>query len=98
MCAIIEALKTLKKPCKVEIRSDSALIINAFKQNWIGSWQKKGWKKANKKPVENQDLWKEMLEAMKPHEVTWKKVRGHADDERNNHVDKLAVEASRKFR
>ncbi|MDX1617186.1 MAG: ribonuclease HI [Balneolaceae bacterium] len=97
MRAIIEALKALNKPCRVEIRSDSALIVNAFKQGWIDSWLKRGWRKANKKPVENQDLWKEMLEAMEPHEVTWTKVKGHADDERNNRVDGLAVEASRKY-
>ncbi|MDR8393110.1 ribonuclease HI [Aliifodinibius sp. S!AR15-10] len=97
MRAIIEALKALTRPCRVEIRSDSALIINAFKQNWVGSWIKRGWKKSNKKPVENQDLWKEMLKAMKPHDVTWTKVKGHADDERNNHVDGLAVEASKQY-
>lgn len=97
MRAIVEALKTLNKPCKVEIRSDSALIINAFKQGWIKNWQQRNWKKANKKPVENQDLWKEMLNAMKPHEVKWTKVKGHANDERNNRVDELAVEASKRY-
>lgn len=97
MRAIIEALNALKKPCRVAIRSDSALIVNTFKKGWIDSWQKKNWKKADKKPVENQDLWKEMLNAMKPHDITWTKVKGHADDERNNRVDQLAVEASKKF-
>lgn len=97
MRAIIEALKALTKPCRVEIRSDSALIVNTFKKGWIDNWLKKGWKKADKKPVENQDLWKEMLRAMEPHEVTWTKVKGHADDERNNRVDQLAVEASKQF-
>lgn len=97
MRAIIEALKALTKPCRVEIRSDSALIVNTFKKGWIGNWLKKGWKKADKKPVENQDLWKEMLKALEPHEVTWTKVKGHADDERNNRVDQLAVEASKRY-
>lgn len=97
MRAIIEAMKTLKKPCKVEIRSDSALIINAFKQGWVDSWLKRNWKKADKKPVVNRDLWEEMLKAMEPHQVVWKKVKGHADDERNNHVDKLAVKALKRF-
>ncbi|MDZ7690518.1 MAG: ribonuclease HI [Balneolaceae bacterium] len=97
MRAIIEALKALTRPCRVEIRSDSALIVNAFKQGWIDRWEKRGWRKANKKPVLNQDLWKEMLEAMEPHDITWTKVKGHADDERNNHVDRLAVEASKQF-
>lgn len=97
MKAIIEALKALKRPCRVEVRSDSALIVNTFKKGWIDSWQQRGWKKSNKKPVENRDLWEEMLEAMKPHSVTWTKVKGHADDERNNLVDEVAVEESQKY-
>ncbi len=97
MRAVIEAFKALTRPCHVKIHSDSALIVNAFKQGWIENWIKRGWKKADKKPVENQDLWKEMLKAMSDHKVTWIKVKGHADDELNNHVDKLAVEASKKF-
>ena len=97
MRAVIEALKALKRPCHVKIHSDSALIVNAFKQGWIENWQKRGWKKANKKPVENQDLWKEMLAAMDDHKVSWIKVKGHADNELNNRVDRLAVEASKKY-
>lgn len=97
MRAVIEALKALNQPCHVKIHSDSALIVNAFKQGWIDSWLKRGWKKSDKKPVENQDLWKEMLSAMKPHDVEWIKVKGHSDNVRNNRVDALAVEASKKF-
>lgn len=97
MRAVIEALKALNQPCHVKIHSDSALIVNAFKQGWIDNWQKRGWKKADKKPVENQDLWKEMLKAMEPHDVEWIKVKGHADNERNNRVDALAVEASKRY-
>ena len=73
------------------------MIVNAFKQGWIDAWLKRGWKKADKKPVENRDLWEEMLAAMQPHDVEWIKVKGHADNERNNRVDALAVEASKKF-
>jgi ribonuclease HI len=98
MTAIIEALKALKWPCRVKIHSDSALIINTFNQNWIHGWIRRGWKKANKDPVLNQDLWKKMLAAMKPHEISWIKVKGHANDERNNRVDRLAVEASKDVR
>lgn len=97
MRAVIEALKALKRPCRVKIHSDSALIVNAFKQDWISNWVKRGWKKSNKKPVENQDLWKEMLEAMDDHAVSWIKVKGHADNELNNRVDRLAVEASKQY-
>jgi ribonuclease HI len=97
MQAVIEALKALKKPCYVKIHSDSALIINAFQQNWIGGWIRRGWKKADKKPVENESLWKEMIEAMKPHQVEWIKVKGHSGDPLNELVDKLAVVESKKF-
>jgi ribonuclease HI len=97
MQAVIEALKALKKPCHVKIHSDSALIINAFTKGWIENWLRKGWKKADKKPVENRDLWEQMLETAKPHKIEWIKVKGHSDNELNNRVDKIAVEASKKY-
>jgi len=97
MMAVIKGLKALKRPCKVKIHSDSALIVNTFKKGWIVDWQKRGWKKSNKKPVENRDLWEEMLKAMSPHKIEWIKVKGHADNMLNNRVDKLAVNASKKF-
>lgn len=97
MRAVIEALSALKRPCHAKIHSDSALIVNAFNKGWIDSWQKKGWKKSDKKPVENQDLWKEMLKAMDDHKVSWIKVKGHSDNELNNRVDRLAVEASKNY-
>lgn len=97
MQAIIEGLRALNRPCEVEICSDSALIINAFTKGWIPNWQKKGWKKADNKPVENQDLWQTMLDAIGAHTVIWKKVKGHANDERNNRVDALAVAASKQI-
>ena len=93
MRAVIEGLRALTKPCHVKIHSDSALIVNAFNQNWIKNWKKRGWKKANKKPVENQDLWKEMLDAMEPHNVEWIKVKGHSGHPLNDRVDALAVNA-----
>lgn len=97
MQAVIEALKALKKPCLVKIHSDSALIINAFQQGWIKNWQKRGWRKSNKKPVENKELWQEMLKAMEAHEVHWIKVKGHAGIELNERADQLAVAESQKF-
>ncbi|NBB77234.1 MAG: ribonuclease HI [Bacteroidetes bacterium] len=98
MRAVIEGLRALRRPCIVAIHSDSALIINAFQKGWIENWLQKGWKKSNKKPVENRDLWEEMLRELKRHQVKWVKVKGHADDERNNRVDKLAVDASKAFK
>jgi ribonuclease HI len=97
MKAIIEGLRALKEKCHVKIHSDSALIINAFNQNWIQNWQKRGWRKSNKKPVENQDLWKEMLKVMSPHKVDWIKVKGHSTNELNNRVDGIAVSASKQY-
>jgi ribonuclease HI len=97
MQAVIEALNTLKKPCLVKIHSDSALIINAFRKKWIDNWQKRGWKKADKKPVENRDLWEKMLKAMERHDVRWVKVKGHSNNKLNDRADNLAVEASKRY-
>jgi len=97
MRAVIEGLKALKKRCHVKIHSDSALIVNSFTKGWIENWQKKGWIKADKKPVENRDLWEEMLETMSPHSVKWIKVKGHSNNKLNNRADRLAVEASKQF-
>lgn len=93
MTAALEALRTLKYPCVVEIHTDSAYLANAFNQRWIENWIRRGWKTAGKKPVENQDLWQQLLEQVKRHRVKWVKVKGHAQDEANNRVDRLAVEA-----
>lgn len=95
MTAVIEGLRALNRPCRVTICSDSALIINAFQDRWIDSWMKRGWLKADKKPVENRDLWEAMLQAAAPHHITWKKVKGHSTDPLNNRVDALAVAASK---
>ena len=97
MMAVIQAIKAIKKPCVLKIHSDSALIINAMTKGWIESWQSKGWKKADKKPVENQDLWLELLAVMQGHEVEWIKVKGHAGIPDNERVDQLAVEAAKQF-
>ena len=97
MMAVIQAIKAIKKPCVLKIHSDSALIINAMTKGWIESWQSKGWKKADKKPVENQDLWLELLAEMQGHEVEWIKVKGHAGIPDNERVDQLAVEAAKQF-
>ena len=97
MKAVIEALRTLNKPCIVKIHSDSGLIINAMTKGWIENWQAKGWKKADKKPVENRELWEAMLSAMNGHDVHWIKVKGHSGDPLNERVDQLAVAESKKF-
>lgn len=97
MTAVSEALNALKRPCHVRLYSDSALIINAFTQGWIENWQRRGWRKADKQPVENRDLWESILDAMTPHRIEWIKVKGHAGIEENERADQLAVEASRHY-
>ena len=82
----------------VQLYSDSAYLINAFRNHWIDNWQRNGWKTASKKPVENQDLWQELLTLCGIHHIEWIKVKGHADNEENNRCDALARAAIRKFR
>ena len=97
MMAVIKGLEALKEPCEVEVYSDSAYIVNAIEQGWIESWKKNGWRKADKKPVKNVDLWEKLLELMDKHKVIFKKVKGHADDEYNNRCDRIAVREREKF-
>ena len=89
--AVIEGLKRLKYPCKVEIYSDSAYTVNAFTNGWIYGWKKNGWKKADKKPALNPDLWEQLLELIKKHNVTIEWVKGHAGHPENERCDQLAV-------
>ena len=89
--AVIMGLKMLKEPVQLDIYSDSAYVVNAFLQDWITNWQLNGWRGANKKPVQNQELWLELMDLLSPHQVTWHKVKGHADNAYNNRCDKLAT-------
>lgn len=93
LTAVIEGLKMLKFPCKVKLYSDSAYVVNAFQQKWIDGWIKKGWINANKEPVKNKELWKELYALTKTHDVEFIKVKGHADNELNNRCDELARNA-----
>ena len=89
--AVIEGLKLLKEPVELNIYSDSAYTVNAFQQGWIDNWINNNWRTANKKTVLNIELWQELLDLLKPHTVTWNKVKGHADNPYNNRCDKLAT-------
>jgi len=89
--AVIEALKLVKYPCEIEIYSDSAYVVNAFKQKWIDNWIKNNWKTADKKEVKNVERWKELLELLSVHNYTFIKVKGHSDNEYNNRCDELAT-------
>lgn len=90
LCAVLESLRALREPCDVTVHTDSAYIQKAFEQGWTARWQANGWKTAAKQPVENQDLWKAILDAAIRHRVTYKKVKGHSDDKYNNICDALA--------
>lgn len=90
LAAAINGLKALKFPCQVELYSDSAYLINAFKQNWIPGWIRNGWLNSKKDPVANRELWEELYQLSTVHEIEWIKVKGHADNTYNNRCDELA--------
>ena len=90
LTAVIEALSLLKEPCRVKVHSDSAYIVNCMKQKWYEKWAKNGWMTSGKKPVENQDLWKKLLQLMEKHDVEFIKVKGHSNVTWNNRCDELA--------
>ena len=93
LTAVIEALKLLKYPCKVNLYSDSAYVVNAFLQKWIFGWQKNNWKTSDKKDVKNKELWQELVDLTHKHDVTFIKVKGHSDNKYNNRCDELARKA-----
>ncbi|MCL1848701.1 MAG: ribonuclease HI [Clostridiales bacterium] len=92
LVAAIKALEALKRPCQVDLYSDSAYLVNAFTLGWITRWQANGWKTTKKEPVENQDLWQRLLALDAAHEISWHKVKGHAGDVYNTICDAMATE------
>lgn len=93
LTAVIEGLKMLKYPCDVEIYSDSAYVVNAFNQKWIDSWIKNNWKTSGKETVKNKEIWQELYDLTKVHNVKFIKVKGHSDNEFNNRCDEMARNA-----
>lgn len=89
LMAAIQALEALKKPCQVELHTDSQYMRNGI-MTWIHSWKARGWKTADKSPVKNEDLWKRLDLARSKHEVDWRWVKGHAGHELNERADGLA--------
>lgn len=94
LMGVIVGLESLNKPCDVEIVSDSKYVTDAFNQKWINNWEKNNWRKADKKPVLNVDLWKRLLEAKSIHNVTFTWVKGHEGHLENERCDELAVNAA----
>ena len=89
LMAAIQALEALKKPCRVELHTDSQYVMHGISQ-WIHGWKVRGWKTADRKPVKNDDLWRRLDEARARHEVDWRWVKGHAGHELNERADELA--------
>lgn len=94
LMAAIVGLEALNRPCRVALYSDSKYLTDAFNQHWIDGWVKRGWKKSDKKPVKNIDLWKRLLAAMEAHQVTYHWVKGHDGHPENERCDTLATTAA----
>ena len=94
LMAAIVGLEKLTRPCQVELYSDSKYLTDAFNQHWIEGWIRKGWKRGKNEPVKNIDLWKRLLKAKEPHEVTFIWVKGHDGHPENERCDRLATSAA----
>ena len=97
LMAAISALEALKRPCRVDLHTDSQYLRNGI-TTWIGNWKRNGWRTADKKPVKNADLWKRLETALAPHQIRWHWVRGHAGHDLNERADILAREAIAEIR
>lgn len=97
LTAVIEALKCLKEACEIELWSDSKYVIDGLEKGWAESWRKNGWRKSDRKPALNPDLWDVLLNLTAEHEIRYHWVKGHAENELNNRCDALAVAAREKL-
>ncbi|HZO43692.1 MAG TPA: ribonuclease HI [Methylomirabilota bacterium] len=88
--AVAEGLAAIPGSRRVHVYSDSAYIVNCFREGWWERWEKNGWRNSQKQPVANRDLWERLLAETRRHDVAWHKVAGHSDDALNNRVDALA--------
>ena len=96
LTAVIRGLEALNRPCQVTIHTDSQYVKNGM-ESWIHGWKKNGWKTAAKKPVKNDDLWKELDSLVQQHDVRWTWVKGHAGHPENEKADELANQGAAKF-
>ena len=97
LMAAIEALKALKRPCRVSLTTDSNYVRDGITR-WIFGWQRNGWRTSDKKPVKNAELWQALLEASAPHRIDWHWVKGHAGHPENERADALACAEAEKRR
>ena len=97
LLAVIRGLAALKEPCEVEVISDSKYVVDAIEKGWLENWQKSGWRKSDKKPVLNVELWKELVPLLAKHNVLFTWIRGHAGHPYNERCDAIAVQESQAF-
>jgi len=91
LTAVIQGLRALSRPCRVNLHVDSAYVMNGV-QKWLPGWKRNGWRTSDKKPVKNAELWRELDEEIARHQVSWTWVKGHSGDEGNERADQLANE------
>ena len=94
LLAATVGLEALKRPCSVELHSDSQYLVNAWNKRWIPGWQRRGWVNSKKEPVANRDIWERLIAAARPHDVSWLWVKGHAGHPLNERCDELATTAA----
>ena len=98
LTAVIESLKALKYPCEVTITTDSKYVYESVTKEWVYKWKENGWRKADKKPALNPDLWGELLNLLEIHNVIFNWVKGHNEHPENERCDKLAVAECEKYK
>lgn len=98
LSGVIEALRLLKEPCSVVLTSDSRYVCDGIQKGWAEKWRRNGWRKADKKPALNSDLWEELLNLLAVHQVSVRWIKGHAGFPENECCDRMAVAESQKFR
>ena len=97
LTAVISALEALKEPCEVDLYSDSKYVVEAIEKGWAVGWRARGWKKADKKPALNPDLWEQLLDLLEKHKVNFIWIKGHNEHPENERCDQLAVSEWKKF-
>ena len=97
LMALIAALEQLKEPCEIDLCSDSQYVINGLQKGWAKGWRARGWKKADKSPALNSDLWARLLDLSEAHTIHYNWIKGHAGRPENERCDRLAVEQSKRF-
>lgn len=98
LSGVIGALRILKEPCEIILCSDSKYVCDGISKGWAKSWKRNNWRKADKKPALNADLWDILLSLLEQHQVTIQWVKGHAGHPENERCDKLAVAAAEKYK